>query len=573
MNIPDELLAHRGPFRQRYLLHDEVEAQLRAWAEAYPHITRLRSLGRSPQNRELWMLTVGSQPDESRPAVWVDGNMHAGEVAGSNVALAVAEMALAAQLAEPNPNDTMVEALKSALFYIMPRISPDGAEAMLTTGQYVRSVPRDGPVATQRPRWITRDMDGDGLALLMRAPDPNGDFVEHPDAPGLMVPRELEDAPPFYRVWPEGEIENYDGWSIPDPDFLSDNSPDLNRNFAWNWQGEHKQKGAGPHPGSEPESRAVMEFAASAPNIVVWANLHTFGGVFIRPPGDVSDADFDQGDLALYRQLEAWGRQECNYPMVSGYDEFLYTPKQPVRGALAEWAYSERGCLAWVTELWDLFARLEVKTPPRFVDYYTRLTRGDLLKLYRWDRAENKSRIFVPWRSVEHPQLGHVEVGGYDGRVGVSNPPLEEIDRLCDQHARFLMKAAAILPRVSIAPPTIAPRGDAFDVSITVTNHGYLPTHGTYDAKSKPFNEPLWMELELGEGLHCPGPLRIEIGHLDGWGRGRFNPSQAIFFMRSQGNSHQGQVRWTFNGQGSATVRVGSARVGWISRSFEMKKS
>ena len=37
------------------------------------------------------MGVIGRNPDEARPAVWIDGNMHASEVCGSSVALAIAE--------------------------------------------------------------------------------------------------------------------------------------------------------------------------------------------------------------------------------------------------------------------------------------------------------------------------------------------------------------------------------------------------------------------------------------------------------------------------------------------------
>ena len=39
--------------------------------------------------------------------------------------------------------------------------------------------------------------------------------------------------------------------------------------------------------GSAPETRAVMDFAIKHPHIFTWLNLHTFGGVLIRPLGDV----------------------------------------------------------------------------------------------------------------------------------------------------------------------------------------------------------------------------------------------------------------------------------------------
>jgi hypothetical protein len=85
-------------FRSAYLDHAELTAQLKAWHAAYPDLTRLTSLGTTPEGRELWLLTIGVDPDRVRPTAWVDGNMHASELAGSSVALAIAEDFLAAHV-------------------------------------------------------------------------------------------------------------------------------------------------------------------------------------------------------------------------------------------------------------------------------------------------------------------------------------------------------------------------------------------------------------------------------------------------------------------------------------------
>src|SRR5258706_11383279 len=132
-------------FRRAYLDYDKLTAQLRAWCDAYPGLARMSSLAKTPEGREVWLLTVGTDADRIRPAAWADGNVHAGELAGSSVALAIAEEALRLHL-EPGNDDLpkpVADRLREVLFYIVPRISPDGAEHVLRTGRLVRSVPRD----------------------------------------------------------------------------------------------------------------------------------------------------------------------------------------------------------------------------------------------------------------------------------------------------------------------------------------------------------------------------------------------------------------------------------------------
>ena len=195
----------------------------------------------------------------------------------------------------------------------------------------------------------------------------------------MLLPRRLEDAGPYYKIWREGVIENFDGATIPSPHYLSDNQTDLNRNFPFEWHPEHEQAGAGAFPASEPESRAVVEFSARRPHLFAWMNLHTFGGVFIRPLGDKPDHKMDQEDLALFRQVAEWAKACTGYPTVSGYEEFLYEPEKPLHGDLSEYAYHQRGCIAYAVELWDLFEQLGLEKKKRFVDRYSEVERADLL--------------------------------------------------------------------------------------------------------------------------------------------------------------------------------------------------
>src|SRR4051812_8967024 len=56
-------------FRNAYLDHAQLTAQLRAWAEAFPALCRLTSIARPPEGRDVWLLAIGREPDRVRPAV------------------------------------------------------------------------------------------------------------------------------------------------------------------------------------------------------------------------------------------------------------------------------------------------------------------------------------------------------------------------------------------------------------------------------------------------------------------------------------------------------------------------
>jgi hypothetical protein len=563
-------------FRKKYLRSDELEAQLHAWAKAFPEIVRVRAIGESIEGRKLWVLTIGPDPDRARPAAWIDGNMHATELCGSSVALAIAEDVIRMHLqpdAEIHGLPAHVRArLRDVVFHVLPRICPDGADCVLDSGRYVRSNPRDRRPNKQHARWICKDVDGDGVALTMRKKDPGGEFVESKDFPGLLLPRRIDDAGPFYKVYPEGVIENFDGARVPDPYFLSDNEVDLNRNFPWSWSPDHEQEGAGPFPGSEPESRAIVDFHTRHPEIFAWLNLHTFGGCFIRPLGHLSDKKMDPSDLALFRQLEQWSDEIVGYPMVSGFEEFLYEPDKPLHGDLSDFGYNQRGAIAYVCELWDLFKQIGVARKKPFVDHYTHVTREEMVKLAEWDRDHNQSRVMRPWKAFRHPQLGDVEVGGMDTRVGMSNPPYEKIDELSQKQSAMFLRVASLAPSI-VVDANATDLGDGVKrVDVTVANHGYLPTYVLSSAKKLAHNEPLHVDASPSQGctLVDPSQSHRELGHLEGWGRGLFDGSSALFYMRSRGTGHARTTSIAIRGKGVLTLKVGSCRTGWITKTLDL---
>src|SRR5256885_241172 len=69
---------------------EELVAFLEEAARLHPDRMRLHRIGVSPEGRELLVAELSdrsSGPPEEKPGVWVDGNTHAVELAGSSACL------------------------------------------------------------------------------------------------------------------------------------------------------------------------------------------------------------------------------------------------------------------------------------------------------------------------------------------------------------------------------------------------------------------------------------------------------------------------------------------------------
>ena len=68
----------------------ELTSILEAWGRERPELCRITSIGRSYEGRDIWLVTVtnfDAGPDDEKPALWLDANIHASEVTGSAAAL------------------------------------------------------------------------------------------------------------------------------------------------------------------------------------------------------------------------------------------------------------------------------------------------------------------------------------------------------------------------------------------------------------------------------------------------------------------------------------------------------
>ena len=119
-------------------------------------------------------------------------------------------------------------------------------------------------------------------------------------------------------------------------------------------------------------------------------------------------------------------------------------------------------------------------------------------------------------------------------------PPWRYIRSIaCRAQSAAFLRVAALAPRIVVAESRASPVGQGLvRLDVRVENHGYLPTHILSSAKKLEWNEPLVAEaLAHGCELANPREARQEVGHLDGWGRGRFSGEGALYHLQSRGST------------------------------------
>src|SRR5207249_3727989 len=388
-------------------------------------------------------------------------------------------------------------ALDTRVFYVIPRLNPDGAEHGLEERRFIRSSVRPYPREEQEDGLRVEDLDGDGRVLDMRIEDPNGPWRRHPDEPKLLVRREPVDGPddaPFYRLLPEGRIENYDGVTIKIPPPLE--GLDLNRNFPAEWAPEHEQQGAGPYPGSEPEVHAMLQAVTDRPNITGHVAYHTFSGVHLRPYAGKPDDELPTEDLRAYKIIGAEGTERTGYPAVSIFHDFKYHPKQSIKGGAHEWLYEHLGVFAWTTEFWSPQREAGVKDY-HFTDWIREHPVEDDVKLIRW-ADKTYPEAYVDWYEFDHPELGKVELGGWDIVNYWFNVPFDRLEAEVAPHSDWAVFNALISPLLEVRSLDVERLADdSFLVRLVLQNSGWLPTNVTEKATERAIARPVEVELDL----------------------------------------------------------------------------
>jgi murein tripeptide amidase MpaA len=533
--------------------YPELTRLLQDYAAALPHLISLRSIGKSFEGRDIWLLAITARatgPDEDKPAFWVDGNIHAAELTACTACLYWLHQLASAY----GTNPQVTELLSTRVVYLVPRLNPDGAElALADKPRHIRSGTRPYPYDEPTVEGLTiEDIDGDGRMLTMRVPDRHGPYKKHPGEPRLMVPREPgEFGGEYFRLIPEGTLQNFDGVKIttnPDREGL-----DLNRNFPSMWRQEFEQLGAGPYPTSEPEVRAMVDFVTQHPNIGAAVSFHTHSGVILRPMGTQSDDDMTPEDLWMIKRLSDSGAKITGYPAISIWHDFKYHPKQIITGT-QDWVYEHMGALFWTVEIWAPNKEAGI-TDYKWIDWYRDHPVEDDVKLLKWSDEQCGGKAHVDWYPFRHPQLGMVELGGWDRMNYWRNPPPHLREREAARFPAWLNQIALSLPKLEVLRAEVRALGpDTWRVRFAVANSGYLPAYVTKRAVERKTARGTIFSIHLPDGCSLvTGKERVEAAHLEGHAP---KTSQQAFLPNREVTADRAVTEWVVRGPRGAPIAL-----------------
>jgi murein tripeptide amidase MpaA len=556
-----------------YYRYEDLTQILRGYAQEYPHLVRLDSIGQSHEGRDIWLVTVTNfetGQDQYKPALWVDANIHASEVAPSSACLYLLQRLVTGYGAD----DDVTRCLDTRVFYICPRVNPDGAEwALADKPKIIRSSTRPYPYDEDPLGGLVwEDVDGDGRMLMMRVPDPNGAWKVCPEEPRLLVRREpTETGGQYYRLLREGCIDDYDGVTFgvqPDREKL-----DLNRNFPVDWRQEHEQEGAGPYPTSEPEVHTVVDFMTSHPNITGGVAFHTMSGVLLRPYGNQPDEDLPAEDLWTFIKIGQQGTDLTGYPAISVYHDFRYHPDKVITGVFNDWLYDHLGLYAWVVEIWNPQGQAGIEEI-KYIDWRREHPLEDDLALLKWSDEVLDGKGYVDWYPFEHPELGPVELGGWNWLYALKNPPPHLLEEEIAPFADWLIWHLLISPKLELYELEAKPLGDdAYRVRLVVHNTGWLPTYITKKALEKKTVRGIVCEIALPAGATLEtGKPREEVGQLEGRA---YKPSAHFSYYASDVTQDRVKVEWVVHAPegGTAKLTARHDRAGTLFATAELSPS
>jgi hypothetical protein len=241
------------------------------------------------------------------------------------------------------------------------------------------------------------------------------------------------------------------------------------------------------------------------------------------------------------------------YPNISIFHDFKYHPKQVITGGF-DWIYEHLGQFFWTVEIWAPVKEAGVESY-KWIEWYREHPPEDDLKLLRWSDRELEGKGYVTWYPFDHPQLGPVELGGWNKLDVFRNPPPRYREREVKRFPRWLTWQALTTPRLEPFRTEVQRLGeDTWRIRVAVHNTGYLPSYVTKRALERKVVRGVIYEIDLpGGAALVAGKRRVEGAQLEGRCS---KPSLQAFLPNNDLTGDRGQCEWTVRAMPGTALTV-----------------
>lgn len=544
-----------------YIKYDELKSELEYFEKTYPSLCKLEVNMVTQEGRNQYAAILNNEKTGApltKPGFYLDGNIHAGEVTATMTAMHTLDYLLT----NYGKDKECTWILDHLCIYVIPRVTPDGAEKYLTTPYSLRSAPRS--YCYEKGGIRQEDLDHDGVVRMMRIPSKYGAWkIDQDGKMTFRFPSDVEGT--FYDVYPEGIFNDYEGsenlkrekaeWGL-----------DFNRNFPLGWFDEARQPGAGPYPLSNPENKAIVDFVLAHPNIGGAAIGHTSGGLLLYPPGTRPSKSASSLDIENFRKIADMGAEELGYKPMNIFDSFMRDQEHYDSGALDDWFYQSQGVPAYTMEFWDVSTKAGVP-----MVYGKEEDKKEGLKrfyaVWKWAQ-ENAPEYCMDWKEFDHPVFGKVEIGGMDFKHIVQNPPEKFLETECMHDTKFNLRFMKALPYLSVDSLSSKDMGNGlFKVTAMIGNEGFLPTNLSDEAVALKKARPVTAELKGAELLS--GKACEELGNLDGYSATQTGSFYGNLTTFANGKARK-KVEWLVKGMpgDTLTLTVKSEKAGTVEKTL-----
>lgn len=523
-------------FSQDYSNHAQLTQRLKALEAANSNLVKLQSLTKTTGGKDIWVLEIGSGDRANHPALAVVGGIEGSHILGPELAIGFAEKLLAGA-----QKDSIKTLLASTTFYIFPSVSPDAAEQYFAKVKYERSgnaTPTDDDRDGKANEDPFEDLNNDGMITMIRVEDPTGKWITHPADPRVMIQANAE----------KGEKGKYlllsEGVDTDKDDKLNeDGEGGVHFNKSLTFDPPYFTPGAGEHPVSELENRAVLDF--------LYEHFNVFAVLTFGPTNNLAEPwkfDRSKGSGRIPTGITETD-SKYNKLVSDLYKKSVKQKDAPPagvqKGDFVQWAYFHYGRQSYSTPGWWV-PKFEIpKDTVAAKKFKANEDKNTDVDFIRWAEKEQLD-VFTNWQKINYADYPgkNAEVGGFKPFVKMT-PPFKMVSKIVEEHSKFAVALAQAKPEAALVNLKTEPlEGGVTRVTVVIQNKGLLPALAEV-GKNNNFIKLVKINLVLTKDQSVVTGNKVTLlPNLDA------------------GESHE--LTWLIKGKGKIVIEAGAPQMGVV---------